>query len=148
MAGRLGGLRALPGAADIERWAASHRQADAAVGLLAVADPAQVLWTCGLLRVADEVGAGDMVAAPKLAAAQAGEAGLCAGLWSAGTLVPWAIRWRRVGTASSPANTCANMRPRRSRITTTTRRLPDRVSDRRRSIRSATRFSGRAWPPT
>ncbi len=60
-----------------DRWAASHRQADDAVRLLAVADPAQVLWTCRLLRVVDEIGAGDVVVMPKLAAAQAGEVGFC-----------------------------------------------------------------------
>lgn len=45
--------------------------------LPAVADPARVLWTYCLLRGADERGAGDVVAMPKLAAAQAGKAGLC-----------------------------------------------------------------------
>jgi len=67
----------LPGAAEVDRWAASHRQADDALPLLAVADPAQVLWTCRLLRVSDEIGAGDVVVVPQLTAAQAGEVGLC-----------------------------------------------------------------------
>ncbi len=175
VAGRLGSLRALPGAAEVDRRVASQRQADDATSLLAVADPAQVLWTCRLLRGADEIGAGDVLVMPKLAAAQAGEVGLRAigagavdavavlmvdplhgelGVEripspprAACTMVPLAIRWRMAGTAaSSPANTCANVRPRRSRITTT-RRLPDWFSDRRRSIRSAAWFSGRTWPP-
>jgi len=45
--------------------------------LLAVADPAQVLPPCRFLGVADEIGAGDVVVMAQLAAAQAGEVGLC-----------------------------------------------------------------------
>ncbi len=77
MAGRLDGLRALPIAAEVDGRAASHRQTDDAMRLLAVADTAQVLPPGRLLRVADEVGASDVVVMPNLAAAQAGEVGLC-----------------------------------------------------------------------
>ena len=45
------------------------------------------------------------------------------------------------------APTCDRVRPMRSRIAITTRRLPGRFSASRRSPRSAARFSGRTWPP-
>jgi len=58
-----------------------------------------------------------------------------------------AIRARMNETAaSSEANTWGNVRPSRSRITTTTLRFPDWFSASRRSIRSAAKFSGRTWP--
>ena len=44
--------------------------------LLAVADAAQVVPPCRFLRVADQVGTGDVVMMAELAAAQAGEVGL------------------------------------------------------------------------
>ena len=71
-----------------------------------------------------------------------------AGLSSAWTTVPLAIRARMNETAaSSEENTWGNVRPSRSRITTTTLRFPDWFSASRRSIRSAAKFSGRTWPP-
>ncbi len=45
--------------------------------LLAVADPAQVFPPCCFLRVAEEIGAGNVMMVPQLAAAQAGEVRLC-----------------------------------------------------------------------
>ena len=43
VAADLGGLSALPVAAEVDRWPASHRLSDNAVCLLAVTDPAEVL---------------------------------------------------------------------------------------------------------
>jgi hypothetical protein len=54
LAAGLGSLRALPITAEINRRSAPHRQADHAVDLLAVADPAQVLAPGRLLSVTDE----------------------------------------------------------------------------------------------
>jgi len=77
VADRLDGVRALPVAAEVDRRAASHRQADDAMRLLTVADAAQVLPPCRFLRIADEIGTSDVVVMPQLAAAQAGEVRLC-----------------------------------------------------------------------
>src|SRR4051812_6681255 len=174
--GVLGGLRALPIAAEIHRRAAAHRQPRDAINLLAVADAAQVLAPGRLLGVANKIGSGDMVVVSEFAAPQTREIGFRAvgagaidavallvvdplhgeasvqrvpgRLSSACTVVPLAIRRRMAATASaSAANTCAKVRPPRSHMATTTRRLPDWVSASRRSIRSAARFSGRMWPP-
>jgi hypothetical protein len=49
--------------------------------------------------------------------------------------------------SASMRNTCARVRPPRSRMATTTWRVPVWFSVSRRSTRSAARFSGRMWPP-
>jgi hypothetical protein len=66
LAAGLGSLRALPITAEINRRSAPHRQADHAVDLLAVADPAQVLAPGRLLSVADEILPGDVVVMSEL----------------------------------------------------------------------------------
>ena len=71
----LGGARTLPITAEIDRWPASHRQADNTVRLLAVADAAEVLAPGCLLGIAEEIRPSDMVVMPELAPAQAGEVG-------------------------------------------------------------------------
>ena len=78
MAIELGGACTLPIAAKIDRWPASHRQADDAVHLLAVADAAEVLAPGCLLGIAEEIRPSDVVVMPEFAPAQAGEVGFCA----------------------------------------------------------------------
>ncbi len=75
MAADLGGPRALPVAAEVDRWSASHRQSDHAVDLLAVAD-AKVFAPSRLLRVTNKRWTGDVAVMAELAATQAGEVGL------------------------------------------------------------------------
>ena len=75
VAADLGGLSALPVAAEVDRWPASHRLSDDAVCLLAVTDPAEVLPPGCLLSVAREIWPGDMMMMAEFAPAQAREIG-------------------------------------------------------------------------
>ena len=70
--------RTLPVAAEVDRGSQPHRQLDDAVRLLAVADAARIFPPGRFLSVAEEIGPGDVVMVADLAAAQAGEEGLCA----------------------------------------------------------------------
>ena len=71
MAADLGGLRALPVPAEIDRGPTPHRQPDDAVDLLAFADAAAVLTPRHFLGVAEKIPPGDMVMVPEFAAPQA-----------------------------------------------------------------------------
>ena len=75
VAADLGGLSALPVAAEVDRWPASHRLSDNAVCLLAVTNPAEVLPPGCLLSVAREIWPGDMMMMAEFAPAQAREVG-------------------------------------------------------------------------
>jgi len=76
LAADLGGLGALPVAAEVHRRPAAHRQADHAVDLLAVADAPQVLTPSRFLSVAGQIRSGNVVVMAEFAATQAGEVGL------------------------------------------------------------------------
>jgi hypothetical protein len=77
MAGDLGDFRPLPVAREVDRRSAPHRQADDAIDLLAVADATEVVAPDGLLGVAKQIGACDVMVMTGFATAQAGEIGFC-----------------------------------------------------------------------
>jgi hypothetical protein len=68
----------LPIAAEIDRRAALHSQADHAIDLFAIADPAQILAPSRLLGVTNKVATRNVVMMPKFAAAQARDVGFSA----------------------------------------------------------------------
>ena len=69
----LGGLGALPVAAEVNRRPAPHGQARNAEDLIAVADAAQVFTPGGFPGVANQIRPGNVVVMAKLAATQAGK---------------------------------------------------------------------------
>ena len=78
--------------------------------LLAVADAAQVFPPCCLLRIADEIGTGDMVMVSQLAAAQAREKRLCpVGAGAIDAVGRWCT-WRMEVEMAPPLNCYATTR--------------------------------------
>ena len=101
MAVNLGGLRALPVTAEVDRRSAPHRQPGHAVDLLAVADPAQVLAPSGFLCVADKIPPGDVVVTAEFAATQTREVGF--GAIGAGAVETVALPWWLIRRMAKPA---------------------------------------------
>lgn len=144
----------MPVAAEVNRRPAPHGQARNAEDLIAVADAAQVFTPGGFPGVANQIRPGNVVVMAKLAATQAGKVGLRAiragAVYTEAILmvdpahgeagVQRVPRGAFIGMhrgalgdaqpdrrhgVSLGRKTCATVRPPRSRIATTTWRLPD-----------------------
>ena len=140
----------MPVAAEVNRRPAPHGQASNAEDLIAIADAAQVFTPGGFLGIAKQIRPGNVVVMAKLAATQAGKVGLRAiragAVYAEAILMVDPLHRKAVvqrvprgafigmhrgalGDAQPDrrhgVSTCASVRAPRSRIATTTWRLPD-----------------------
>lgn len=140
----------MPVAAEVNRRSAPHGQARNAEDLIAIADAAQVFTPGGFLGVAKQIRPGNVVVMAKLAATQARKVGLRAiragAVYAEAILMVDPLHRKAVvqrvprgafigmhrgalGDAQPDrrhgVSTCASVRAPRSRIATTTWRLPD-----------------------